>query len=264
MKIPAVPALFVLVVFLATPRLARSSGHGPVFGLATPTNPKGGFSVELSAMGRAGQGQNGAMLRGSVGYGLTPNLKLSVSAPVMLKAEPLAPARMSALMPMTGDIEALFTWRFHRQDTGVGSRFESALVGGILLPGPQDMGGVLANVDSGAGGYLAGVTGFASRSNYFWVGAGYQRYSQSNGDRRPDLVSYSVAYAYRPPSWRTDEGWDWRIFAELTGERSGIIRRDGFELPRSESTSFFSGRRRLGSTRIMPFPQASSSPFTVP
>ena len=36
--------------------------------------------------------------------------------------------------------------------------------------------------------------------------------------------STALAYAYRPPSWRTDSGWDWRIFAEMTGERSGNIR----------------------------------------
>lgn len=197
-------------------------------------------------MGRTGEGRNGVMFRGSLGYGLTENLKLSLSAPVVIRTEPLAPARMSAFTPMTGDVEALVTWRFHRKDTGIGSRFESAAIGGLLVPGPQEMGGVLRGIHSSVGGYLAGVTGFASRSNYFWVGAGYQRYAGSKGDRRPDLLSYSVAYAYRPRSWRTDEGWDWRVFGELTGERPGSIRRAGVELPQSTSHQLFLGPATLG------------------
>ena len=119
------------------------------------------------------------MLRGALGYGITENLKVSLSAPVVFTAEPLTPSRMSAFTPMTGDIEGLFTWRFHRQDTGVGSRVESAVIGGVLIPGPQEMGGALRNIESGVGGFIGGVTGFASRSNYFWVGGSYQRYAES-------------------------------------------------------------------------------------
>src|SRR4051794_13198457 len=72
-----------------------ASGHGPVFGLATPTNPKGGWSFDANVMGRGGDG-SGVMFRPSLGYGLTENLKISVSAPVVLQAEPFAPSRLSA------------------------------------------------------------------------------------------------------------------------------------------------------------------------
>ena len=58
------------------------------------------------------------MLRGALGYGITENLKVSLSAPVVLHGRALAPARMSAFTPMTGDIEGLLTWRFHRQRHG--------------------------------------------------------------------------------------------------------------------------------------------------
>jgi hypothetical protein len=227
-------------------RALVGSGHGPVFGLATPTNPKGGFSADLTLMGRAGQGKNGSMLRGSLGYGVTEDLKLSISAPVVITAEPLAPSRMSAFTPMTGDVEGLAIWRFHRRDTGIGSRVESALVGGVLVPGPQEMGGVLRDVESSVGALIGGVTGFASRSNYFWVGTSYQRYAESKSDRRPDLLAYTVAYAYRPRSWRTDTGWDWRIFGELTGERAGKLQRCGVELPGSDSHQMFLGPTTLG------------------
>jgi hypothetical protein len=232
--------------FLAADRFVLASGHGPVFGLATPTNPRGGLSADLTLMGRAGQGRNSSMFRGSLGYGVTENLKLSISAPVVVTAEPLAPARMSAFTPMSGDVEGLAIWRFHRRDTGVGSRVESALVGGVLVPGPQEMGGVLRDVESGVGVLVGGVTGFASRSNYFWVGTSYQRYTKSKSDRRPDLLVYTVAYAYRPRSWRTDTGWDWRVFGELTGERAGSFKRTGTEVPRTESHQVFVGPTMLG------------------
>ena len=52
---------------------------------------------------------------------------------------------------MTGDFEGLLTWRFHRKDSGVGSRIESALIGGVLIPGLQEMDGALRNIESRVG-----------------------------------------------------------------------------------------------------------------
>ncbi|MCU1327869.1 MAG: hypothetical protein JWN34_3239, partial [Bryobacterales bacterium] len=91
-----------------------------------------------------------------------------------------------------------------------------------------------------------GVTGLASRSHYAWVGATYQRYGTRQGNQRPDLLFYSVAYAYRPPSWRTDKGWDWRIFGELTGERTGEIQRAGRQLRGTDGHQTFLGPTTLG------------------
>jgi hypothetical protein len=209
-----------LALVIGASGLARASGHGPVFSLATPTNPKGGFSFDTGLMGRYGDG-SGTMFRATLGYGITENFKVSVSAPLVFQAEPFAPARVAPFSPMGGDFEGLAIWRFHRQDTGIGSRFETAAIGGILVPGPQDGSRALKGVRSGPGALAGIVSGIASRSHYAWAGVTYQRYAQSDGDRRPDLLFYSVAYAYRPPSWRRDTGWDWRIFGELTGEKSG-------------------------------------------
>ena len=124
-----------------------ASGHGPVFGLATPTNPEGGWSFDANFMGRGGDGY-GLMFRPALGYGLTENLKLSISGPVVLHAEPFSPSRLSAFTSMSGDFEGVAIWRFHRQDTGIGSRFESAAIGGIVVPGPQDPGGALKNFEA--------------------------------------------------------------------------------------------------------------------
>lgn len=234
-----------LLLIVATAIPAAASGHGPVFGLATPTNPKGGWSFDANLMGRGGDGF-GAMFRPALGYGITENLKVSVSAPVVFAAEPFAPSRLSAFTSMAGDYETTAIWRFHRQDTGIGSRFESAAIGGLLIPGSQDSGGALRNLHSGIGALIGGVTGIASRSHYAWAGATYQRYSSSQGDRRPDVFFYSAAYAYRPPSWRTDSGWDWRIFGEMTGEHASAIQRTGLNLTGSESRQVFVGPTTLG------------------
>jgi hypothetical protein len=42
------------------------------------------------------------------------------------------------------------------------------------------------------------VTGVASRRQYVWVGGSYQRYTESKGDRRPDLLTRTAVYEYRP------------------------------------------------------------------
>jgi hypothetical protein len=245
MKNRFVPLLFTAGLALILSRHLAASGHGPVFGLATPTNPKGGWSFDANIMGRGGDGF-GAMFRPALGYGVTEDLKVSVSAPVVIKAEPFAPSRLSAFTSVSGDFEGTAIWRFHRQDTGIGSRFESAAIGGVLVPGPQDAGGPLKGLRSGPGALVGGVTGIASRSHYAWGGATYQRYTSSGGDRRPDLIFYSLAYAYRPPSWRSDSGWDWRIFGEMTGERSGDIQRSGLTLRGSDSHQVFIGPTTLG------------------
>jgi hypothetical protein len=239
----------VVVMFTAAasalPPLAEASGHGPVFGLATPTNPKGGFSFDTSLMGRYGAGA-GTMLRATLGYGITENFKVSISAPIEFQEEPFPPARVAPFTPMGGDFEGLAVWRFHRQDTGVGSRFETAAIGGVLVPGPQDGGGTAKGLHSGASGLVGIVIGIASRSHYAWSGVSYQKYAASRGDRRPDMLFYSAVYGYRPRSWRTDRGWDWRLFVELTGEKAGSLERAGVTRPGSHSHQLFIGPTTLG------------------
>ena len=97
----------------------------------------------------------------------------------------------------------------------VGKRFETTAIGGLLVPGPQADGGPLKGMKTRPGGFVGIVSGVTSRSHYAWAGTTYQRYAAADGDRRPDLLFYSFAYAYRPESWRKDNGWDWRIFGEM-------------------------------------------------
>jgi hypothetical protein len=228
-----------------TPSLINASAHGPVFALATPTNPQGGFSFDTSIMGRYG-GDNGTMYRGTLGYGITENLKLSVSAPLLFQSDTFAPSRTAAFTPMGGDFESLGLWRFQRTDFGVGKRFESTAIGGLLVPGPQADSGPLKGIKSRPGGLVGIVSGVTSRSHYVWAGTTYQRYGGAGGDRRSDLLFYTFAYAYRPERLRKDKGWDWRIFGECTGERLGAVERTGVDVPGSRSNQVFIGPTTLG------------------
>jgi hypothetical protein len=137
-------------------------------------------------------------------------------------------------------------WRFQRTDFGVGKRFETTAIGGLLIPGPQADSGLLKGIRSRTGALAGIVSGVTSRSHYVWVGTTYQRYAAAAGDRRNDLLFYTFAYAYRPESWRKDKGWDWRIFGECTGERLGVLERTGIDVPGSRSNQVFAGPAVLG------------------
>jgi hypothetical protein len=175
--------LLSMVVAALSSRGALGSGHGPVFGLTTPTNAKGGWSLDLGLMGRAGRQGSGAMVRAMLGYGITEDLQISVSAPLVFSSAPLAPARVTGMMPASGDFEGIIAWRFHRQGTRVGTRVEATAYGGIVVPGPQRPAGMLRDLRKAPGVYTAMATGMASRSHYLWGGLGNVRFAESQDDR---------------------------------------------------------------------------------
>ena len=174
-------ALF-FAVMLATVHFASAADHGPVFGLATPTNPKGGWSFDLGVNGRGGSEMT-STLEAELSYGLTENLKLAVSGPVVFQPDPYPRSSVTTNTPISGDFSGLAWWRFERKDFA-GKRVESTAVAGVLLPGPQPEAGLYRGLNSGSGYLVGAVTGVASRSQYVWFGASYQRYAESKGDRR--------------------------------------------------------------------------------
>ena len=230
---------------------APAADHGPVFGLATPTNPQGGWSLNLGVNGRGGTAGLTSTLEAELSYGLTQNLKLTVSGPVVLQADPYARSSVTANTPISGDFSGLAWWRFQKKDFA-GKRVESTAFGGVLVPGPQAETGIYSGLHSGPG-YMAGaVTGVASRSQYIWVGGSYQRYAESKGDRRPDLLTWTAVYGYRPFSWRTDyPRWDWRVFGELTAEQAGTLTRQFIASPDSKASQVFFGPSVLGVYRAI-------------
>ena len=237
-----------LAATLSMAQFVKAADHGPVFGLATPTNPQGGWSFDLGVNGRNGTASN---LEAELTYGLTQNLKLAVSGPIVLQPDPYPRSSVTTNTPISGDFSGLAWWRFQRKDFA-GKRVESTAVAGVLVPGPQRETGIYRDLNSGAGYLVGGVTGVASRSQYVWVGASYQRYAESKGDRRPDLFSYTAVYGYRPLAWRTDyPRWDWRVFGEFTGERTGTLQRQNFEVAGSGAKQMFLGPSLLGVYRAI-------------
>jgi hypothetical protein len=236
------------LITLATAQYLNAADHGPVFGLATPTNPQGGWSFDLGVNGRSGRS---AALEAELSYGLTQNIKLAISGPIVFRADPYPRSSITTNTPISGDFSGLTWWRFQKKDLA-GKRIESTAVAGILVPGAQQEAGVYRGLNSGPGYLVGGVTGMASRSQYVWVGSTYQRYAESRGDRRPDLLSYTAVYGYRPHSWRTDyPRWDWRVFGEFTGERTGSLQRHNAEVPGSRAQQLFLGPSVLGVYRAI-------------
>ena len=126
--------------------------------------------------------------------------------------------------------------------TSVGKRIESTASVSVVVPGPEQDSGVLAGLhrEPGIAGSLA--TGYASRSQYFWLGGGYTTFAPASHDRRPDTLSWSGVYGYRPAKLRRGyDQWDYRGFAELTGEHTGNVRSSGAVLPKSNTTSIWLG-----------------------
>ncbi len=241
-------AVMVLVSAISlSGRGAYASGHGPVFGMTTPTNAAGGWSLDVGLMGRTGEQDNGAMTRAMLSYGFTEDLQLSVSAPLVFAAAPFPPARGTAMMPGNGDVEGIFAWRFHRRGTGVGTRVESTAYGGLIVPGPQKPAGMARDLQRAPGVYTAVASGIASRSHYAWGGIAYTRFTEAKGDQRSDIFSYSAVWGYRPPPLRKEyPHWDWRVFVEMTGEKSGNLWRAGTEHVGTGGHQIFLGPTALG------------------
>lgn len=228
----------ILAGALALASTAFASGHGPAFGYATPVNSRGEFSFDTGVIGR--YGSKGTQLTQSslIGYGVTPHVTLWATLPATFGSGSLPETRMAG----GGEWSSSVAWRFQHSVTSVGRRVESTASLGVVVPGPQEDSGVLAGLHRAAGVQGTIASGLASRSHYFWLGGGYTRFAEASGDRRPDTLSWSAVYGYRPPGLRRGvDRWDWRGFLELTGEHTGGVVRQGAVVPQSASTTLWLG-----------------------
>ncbi|HEY2352100.1 MAG TPA: hypothetical protein VGH83_06285 [Candidatus Acidoferrum sp.] len=236
---------FVLVS-LATfmlPCLGFADGHGPVFGLATPTNSKGEWSFDSGVFGRSNSFDSQASFRELIGYGITPHLTMSFTAPVVFGGASLTPTRIQS----GDDFDAKLAWRFQHRATKVGARFESTVFAGLAVPGPQSEFATIARTTNAPGTMFGAVTGMASRSHYVWIGSTFTKFYEHDGDKRPDVLDYSLVYGYRPPKWRRPpDKWDWRLFGELVGERSGRFVQGGAGVADTQAHQVFVGPTALG------------------
>jgi hypothetical protein len=233
--------VFLLVVFVST--FAPASGHGPLFGLATPTNSQGEWSFDEGTFARASNDGVQASARTLLGYGFTPNLTMFLTLPVVVASATLPPTRIQP----GADFDLSLAWRFQHRATKVGTRIESTAFASLVVPGAQSGFKGVAHTSDAPGLMLGAVTGTASRSNYLWLGGTYTEFFEHNGDRRPGVLAYSLVYGYRPPKWRKPpDKWDWRLFAELVGERSQEFLQASSQLGGTQAHQLFLGPTALG------------------
>src|SRR5690242_7114949 len=95
------------VATLITTQIVSAADHGPVFGLATPTNPKGGWSFDLGVNGRGGTAGAASTLESELSYGLTENLKLTLSGPIVFHPDPYPRSSVTTNTPLSGDFSGL-------------------------------------------------------------------------------------------------------------------------------------------------------------
>ena len=210
--------------------VAHGSGHGPVFGAATPTLGKGAWQFDQAWMGQRmdGPADAGDLLRSMISFGITQKVQISGSLPVPLRSGGGMPSgRMMASMSGSPDFEALLGWRFQTRPVGNGARLESTVFVGGSVPFDSTRGGV----STSPAGFVSVTSGYASRSHYFWAGASHQRHSERSGDRLGAVTSYSLVYGYRPPAWRLEYPKpDLRFFVEAAGDKTGRALQDGRSL----------------------------------
>jgi opacity protein-like surface antigen len=230
--------LLVLACAVALTGTALAADHGPVFSYATPVNSEREISFDSGIFGRNGSRGTQFSTGSGFGYGVTPHITLNAVLPATFGSGSLLETR---IVPGS-EWSAGVSWRFQHSVTSVGKRIESTASLGLVVPGPQQDSGVLGTLHRAPG--IAGslATGMASRSQYAWVGGGYTRFAEASRSRRPDTLSWSAVYGYRPTGLRRGyDQWDYRGFAELTGEHTGGVRTDGFSLPDSRSTTVWLG-----------------------
>lgn len=237
------PILTACAAFLQ-PNGAGAQGHGPIYGLSTPTLGQGGWSLDIGAMGRFGEGRRAVMTRPMLGYGVTEDVQLFASVPVPIqRAEGLPTARAFTRMSAQRDLELGVGWRPQRRGLGVGTRQETTVWLGLSQPMDDGRAGIATS----PGAFGAVVTGYASRTVYAWLGGAHRRYAGRDGDRSGDVTMGSLVLGYRPPAFRGDyPSADWRGFLELVGEWMDEDRLGGRAVPGSGGRQVFLAATVLG------------------
>lgn len=235
--------LTCLAILVVASTALNASGHGPVFGFATPVNSKGEGSFDFGLFARNANFGSQTSARSMFSYGITPHLQASFVAPTLIQQGSLPMTMMSG----GGEFQSNIAWRFQHNPNAIGRRFESTASIGLIVPGPQDSFAMFQGIHSAPGVNAWAATGIASRSSYLWVGGGFMHFAERSGDRRPNVISTSLVYGYRPAAWRSDRHeWDWRMFAEMTGEHVGAMQRAGIIMPGSDANQVFLGPTVLG------------------
>lgn len=224
----------------------HAEGHGPTFGLATPTLGAGQWSSDTVVMSLKTDEGARLMFREMLGYGINEDLQATLTFPMGKSGDKLTRpprTRVGAMMGAFGDVEGSLLWRFQREAPAVGTRRESSVLAGVSVPTEDRRAGVKV----GPSVNLGAVSGYASRTIYWWLGGGYQRYFEDGNDRLGDLYYLSAVFGYRPPLFQEDYPKpDWRVFVEALAESARPDRIDGVENPNSGGNRLLVGPSVLG------------------
>ncbi|MEW2923262.1 hypothetical protein AB1A65_17465 [Muricauda sp. ANG21] len=234
-----------LILLLVISRSVMAQGHGPLYGLQTPTLAKGGVDLNVAGMSLGTETETSYMLRYLFSYGITEDLQVNLTTPTLIERLGETPrTRGNSNMPANGDIEASLWYRFFSNAFGVGKRFESTAIVGVSAPTDN----VRGQVNVGNAIHAAISTGYASRTWYAWIGGGYQYYFERDDERLGDLPYASAVVGYRPNIFMGDYPKpDWRIFIESLAEFPGGNKIDGqLDFSDTRSTKVLVGPSFLG------------------
>jgi hypothetical protein len=235
--------LFAVLIVLCGASRSAANGHGPVFGAATPTLGRGGWSVDQAYTFRAADGPDDSqqMFKTMVSFGITETVQLSASVPIAMR-DGLAPSRMMSAMSSEREVEGLLAYRFQRRVIGIGGRQESTLyVGGTA---PTDS--TRAGASVGPSLIVQAATGYASRAHYAWVGGGVQHFIERKDAKQGASRFATFVYGYRPPALQVEAGKpDLRFFVEATAEDRTATEIGGAAIDRGSRTVF------LGPTSLL-------------
>ena len=220
-----VVSLAAVMLFGLTPSVA-ASGHGPVFGAATPTLGRGGWSIDQAYTFRGAKDDSQQMFKTMVSFGITETVQVSGSIPVAM-SDGLTPSRMMSAMSSEREFEGLLAYRFQRRVIGIGGRQESTLYVGGTVP----MEDTRAGAPVGPSLVVQAATGYASRAHYAWLGGGVQQFAERDGGTQGGLRFVTLVYGYRPPPLQVEAGQpDLRFFVEATAEDRSSTTRDGVDV----------------------------------
>ena len=158
------------------------------------------------------------MYREMLSYGITEDLQTSLTLPLGSgNTLMMAPrTRVGSMMGAFQDIEGSVLWRFHRTAPDVGERYESTLIAGVS----DGQNAMREGLTVGQGLNFTAVTGYASRSVYWWLGGGLQHYLPHYNAQLGNLYYLSAVWGWRPEYFRHEyPAPDWRLFVEAWAKR---------------------------------------------
>lgn len=236
--------LVVCIIPLGFMDAAFADGHGPAFALATPTLIEDQWTSDTAVMDMSTQMGSAVSYREMASYGITEDLTTSFAFPLAQGSTPAMTMRgVEGMMGAGKDLEGSLLWRFDRTATGIGERRESSLL--VSVWDGRDAG--IEGLDAGPGFAVSAVTGYTSRSTYWWLGGGIQHYLPKSGGQLGNLYYLSGVWAWRPEYFRRNApASDWRLLVEALAESSQRNTLGGTTVQASGGHKVLAGPSALG------------------